>query len=60
MVEVNQTIQVQITKGDRLFVAESFDIPVVTQAETLDELMQNLREAITLQLEGEDNPLPAR
>ncbi len=60
MVEVNQTIQVQITKGDRLFVAESFDIPVVTQAETLDELMQNLREAITLQLEGEGNPLPAR
>ena len=47
-------IQVRIYKGDKYFVAECFDLPVVTQAATLDELTENLKEAISLQLEGED------
>ena len=41
-------------RGDRQFVAEWIDLPVVTQAATLDELASNIREAIGLQLEGED------
>jgi hypothetical protein len=30
------------------------DLPVVTEAATLDELAANIREAISLHLEGED------
>ena len=34
--------------------AESFDVPVVTQGKTLDKLVANLKEAVALQLEGEE------
>ena len=51
---MKRTIQVRISKGERRFVAECLDLPVVTQAETLDELAVNIREAIGLHLEGED------
>ncbi len=34
--------------------AECLDLPVVTQAATLDELAFNIREAIGLHLKGED------
>ena len=51
---VRRTIQVRISRGDRLFVAECLDLPVVTQAATLDELTFNIREAIGLHLDGED------
>ena len=34
--------------------AECLDLPVVTEAATLDELAANTREAISLHLEGED------
>ena len=52
--KMKRTIQVRISKGDRQFVAECLDLPVVTQADTLDELAENIREAISLHLEGED------
>jgi predicted RNase H-like HicB family nuclease len=51
---MKRTIQVRITKGERQFVAECLDLPVVTQAATLDELANNIREAIALHIEGED------
>jgi predicted RNase H-like HicB family nuclease len=51
---MKRTIQVRITKGERQFVAECLDLPVVTQAPTLDELAFNIREAIGLHLKGED------
>jgi len=51
---LKRTIQVRISKGDHQFVAECLDLPVVTQAATLDELAANIREAIGLHLEGED------
>ena len=51
---MKKIIQVRIFRGENLFVAECLDLPVVTQAPTLDELAENLREAISLQLEGED------
>ena len=51
---MKRTIKVRITKGERQFVAECLDLPVVTQAATLDELAVNIREAIGLHLEGED------
>ncbi|MGH7812797.1 MAG: type II toxin-antitoxin system HicB family antitoxin [Candidatus Binataceae bacterium] len=51
---MEKVIQVRIFKGEKLYVAECLDLPVVTQAATLDELAANLKEAIALQLEGED------
>jgi predicted RNase H-like HicB family nuclease len=51
---MKRTIQVRISRGENQFVAECLDLPVVTQAPTLDELAANIREAIALHLEGED------
>jgi predicted RNase H-like HicB family nuclease len=51
---MRKVIQVRIFKGEKLYVAECLDLRVVTQAATLDELTANLREAIALQLEGEN------
>jgi len=41
-------------KGEEYYVAECFDLPVVTQGKTLDEVVENVREAISLHLEGEN------
>ena len=43
-----------ISQGDRYFVAECMEIPVVTQGLTVDETLSNLKEAIALHLEDED------
>ena len=51
---MKRTIQVRIFRGESQYVAECLDLPVVTQASTLDELALNIRKAIALQLEGED------
>ncbi len=51
---MRRTIQVRITRGESQYVAECLDLPVVTQAPTLDELATNIREAIALHLESED------
>ena len=51
---MKRTIQVRIFRGERKFVAECLDLPVVTEASTLDGLAVNIREAISLHLEGED------
>jgi len=51
---MKKIIQVHIYKGDIHFIGECLDLPVVTQGKTLDELTENLKEAIALQLEGEN------
>ena len=51
---MKRIIQVRISRGEHQFVAECLDLPVVTQAPTLDELTENIREAIGLHLKGED------
>ena len=51
---MKRTIQVRITRGESQCVAECLDLPVVTQGRTLDELAANIREAISLHLEGEN------
>ncbi|MGB9612520.1 MAG: type II toxin-antitoxin system HicB family antitoxin [Bryobacteraceae bacterium] len=49
------TIQAVIYPGDESgYVAECLNLAVVTQGKTLDETVQNLREAIQLHLAGED------
>jgi len=51
---MKKTIQVRVFRDDTQYVAECLDLPVVTQAATLDELASNIGEAISLQLAGED------
>ncbi len=46
-------IQFNIQKGDKYYVAQGIDLPIVTQAKTLDELSKNIKEAVELHLEGE-------
>ena len=43
-------IQIHVYKGDKYYIAEGVDVPVVTQGKTLDELMTNVMEALELQL----------
>jgi predicted RNase H-like HicB family nuclease len=55
MVTRRYTIQAVVYPGDESgYVAECLDLAVVTQGKTLDETVENLREAILLHLEGED------
>lgn len=51
---MKRIIHVRVYRGESQYVAECLDLPVVTQARTLDELAGNIREAISLHLEGED------
>jgi len=52
---MQHTIKATIRPGDQSgYVAECWEIPVVTQGTTLDETVKNLREAVALHLEGED------
>ncbi len=47
-------IQIRVYKGAKQYVAESVDLPVVTQGKTLDELMNNIKESLQLHLHGEN------
>ena len=47
-------LQFHIFKGEKYYIAEGIDLPVVTQGKTLDELIRNIQEAVQLQLEGEN------
>lgn len=51
---LQHTIKAYIRKGEKYYVAECLEIPVVTQGGSLDEAVANLREAVALHLEGED------
>jgi predicted RNase H-like HicB family nuclease len=51
---MRRTIQVRIFRGEKKYMAECLDLPVVTKGATLDELALNIREAIGLHLEGEN------
>jgi len=55
MAYLQRTIKALIRPGEQSgYVAECVEIPVVTQGETLDEVTQNLKEAVELHLAGED------
>jgi predicted RNase H-like HicB family nuclease len=47
-------IQFLITKEDGYYTAQGVGFPVITQAKTLDELSQNIREATDLALSEDD------
>jgi predicted RNase H-like HicB family nuclease len=54
-----------VHKGEKYYIAEGVNLPIVTQAKTLDKLAKNIKEAVELHLEGEDlsnynlNPNPS-
>jgi len=47
-------IQFKISKSDNSYIAEGVDLAIVTGADTLDELVKNIKEAVELHFEGED------
>ncbi len=47
-------IQFKIEKGEKYYVASGIDLPIITQAKTLDELAKNIREATDLHLQNAD------
>lgn len=51
---LQHTVKAFIRKGEEYYIAECHELPVVTQGGTLDEAVENLREAVALHLEGED------
>ena len=52
---LQHSIQAVVRYGETSgYVAECLELPVVTQAATLDDLVANLREAVALQLMDED------
>jgi predicted RNase H-like HicB family nuclease len=52
--ELKDSVHVAIAREKRAYVAECLEIAVVAQGATLDEMVDNLREAVALHLEGED------
>jgi predicted RNase H-like HicB family nuclease len=51
---MRHSIKAFVHKGENYYVAECLEIAVVTQGKTLDETMDNLKEAVALHLENED------
>jgi predicted RNase H-like HicB family nuclease len=51
---LRDTIHAIIQKDDQAFVAECLELAVVTQGRTLDEVVENFRQAVALHLDGED------
>ncbi len=50
---MRQTIQFHIYQDEQGYSARCLDMPVITQAKSLDELKRNMEEALELHLEGE-------
>jgi predicted RNase H-like HicB family nuclease len=56
MILLKPKITAKIRKGNESgYVAECVEIAIVTQGNTLDEVVNHLQEAVSLHLEGEDN-----
>ncbi|MFH1561807.1 MAG: type II toxin-antitoxin system HicB family antitoxin [Nitrospirota bacterium] len=51
---MNNTIKVYISEGEKYYIAQCVEIDVVTQGETINQVIENIKEAIDLHLEGED------
>jgi predicted RNase H-like HicB family nuclease len=51
---MKRIIQFKIYTGENYYIGECVDLPIVTQGKTLDEVVANIKEALSLHLEGED------
>jgi len=54
MTSLQKTIKASIRKGEHYYIAECLEINVVTQGKTLDDVIANLQEAVSLHLEDEN------
>ena len=52
--DLRRTIHAVLFRGDRYFVADCLEVPVITQGLTVDEALSNLHEAVALHVEDED------
>ena len=52
--QMKSIIQFKISKSENTYIAEGVDFAIVTGADTLDELVKNISEAVELHFEGED------
>jgi len=50
---MKKILQVIIEKGEKYYIGRFVDLPIVTQAKSLDELVKNLKEAFELYAEDE-------
>lgn len=51
---LKHTVKAVVSKEEKHYVAECVEINVVTQGKTLDEVVNNLQEAVALYFEGEN------
>lgn len=51
---MNRIIQFNVSRDECTYTAEGVNVPVVTQAETFQELEVNIREAVSLLFQGEE------
>lgn len=51
---MKRTIQVAIRRGERKYTAECLEFAIVTEATSLDQLVKNIEESVSLFLKGED------
>ena len=47
-------IQFSISREDDFYTAEGVNAPIVTEAQTFEELQDNIRDAVALYFEGDD------
>ncbi len=43
-----------VSKGEKYYTADCSEFPIITQGLTMDETMQNIKEAVSLHFENED------
>jgi predicted RNase H-like HicB family nuclease len=51
---MKRTIQAAIRRGERKYIAECLEFPIVTEASSPDELVRNIEESVALFLKDED------
>jgi predicted RNase H-like HicB family nuclease len=51
---LRDSLHATLSRGEQLYVAECWELAVVTQGRTLDEVVASLEDALTLHLEGEE------
>ncbi|MBW3538348.1 type II toxin-antitoxin system HicB family antitoxin [Candidatus Parcubacteria bacterium] len=51
---MKRILQFKVYKGEKYYIGEGIDLPIVTQGRTLDEVTANLQTALELHLEDED------
>lgn len=47
-------IHFNISKGDKYYIGECSELPIITQGKTLDETVANIKEAFSLYIEEEN------